>query len=131
MLAPHLLDTHTLLWRLSDDPRLGNRARSLIAHPSNSVLVSCINLWEALVNIRVGKLTADIGANERAVDGLPPSGWGVTPAHLTTLASLPLHHLDPFDHLLIALTITKDAAFISQDEVIARYPVHLERCADL
>ena len=68
---------------------------------------------------------------ERAVARFSVERLGLTQAHPTTLASLPLHHRDPFDHLLIAQAITEDAAFISQDEAMARYAVRLERCVEL
>jgi PIN domain nuclease of toxin-antitoxin system len=125
-----LLDTHALLWWLSDDRRLGAKARGVISDPANDVLVSVAVLWEILVKSRVGKLEADIGAIERALiadgfDRLP-----ITPDHLATLATLPLHHRDPFDHLLIAQAIREDATFLSDDRNAASYPVKLQACSD-
>lgn len=55
-----LLDTHTLLWWLNDDEKLGGRARGLIGDPANDVLVSAVSLWEITVKLRIGKLDADI-----------------------------------------------------------------------
>ena len=55
-----LLDTHALIWWLSDDDRIGPRARALIADPGNDILVSVVSLWEIVVKVRVGKLEADI-----------------------------------------------------------------------
>ncbi|MEJ0048671.1 MAG: type II toxin-antitoxin system VapC family toxin [Rhodospirillales bacterium] len=57
-----LLDTHALLWWLSDDAELGQYVRDLIADPANDVLVSVVSLWEIQVKVRVGKLTADLPA---------------------------------------------------------------------
>ena len=124
----YLLDTHALLWWLADDPRLGPRMRAIIATPADEIMVSTVSLWEIVVKIRIGKLTADVGAIERAIGRFDIERLDLLPQHLTTLASLPTHHRDPFDHLLIAQAITEDAAFVSQDEVMARYPVRLERC---
>src|SRR3546814_20702136 len=56
-----LLDTHTLLWWLNDDRRLGQQAQELIADPGNDVLVSAVSLWAIAVKIRVGEVEADIG----------------------------------------------------------------------
>jgi PIN domain nuclease of toxin-antitoxin system len=126
-----LLDTQALLWWLSDDRRLGSQARELIGNPANDILVSVVALWEIVVKSRVGKLDADIGAIEQALvadgfDRLP-----IAADHLSTLVTLPLHHRDPFDHLLIAQAITEDATFLSNDRNAASYPVRLQACSDL
>jgi PIN domain nuclease of toxin-antitoxin system len=125
-----LLDTHALLWWFQDDGRLGAKARALIADPGNDVLASVVSLWEIVVKLRIGKLQADIGAIERAVvrDGF--QRLAITRSHLTTLATLPLRHRDPFDHLLIAQAIAEDAAFLSGDGHAALYPVRLQPCGD-
>lgn len=124
-----LLDTHALLWWLSDDQRLGPGPRILIADPGNDILVSVVSLWEIVVKLRVGKLEADIGAIERAIarDGF--QRLAITPAHLSVLATLPVHHRDPFDHLLIAQALDEDALFVSEDQSMPLYPVRLMTCS--
>jgi PIN domain nuclease of toxin-antitoxin system len=125
-----LLDTHALLWWLSDDRRLGGKARATISDPDNDVLASAISLWEIVVKLRIGKLEADIGAIERAIirDGF--QRLPITPPHLAALVTLPLHHRDPFDHLLIAQAITEEAVFVSENRHAGLYPVQLHRCSD-
>ncbi len=124
-----LLDTHTLLWWLSDDRRIGQGARTLIADPGNDILVSVASLWEIVVKLRVGKLEVDIGAIERAIirDGF--QRLTITPPHLAVLASLSLHHRDPFDHLLIAQALDEDALLVSEDQNMPLYPVRLMTCS--
>ncbi len=120
-----LLDTHILLWWLSDDPRLGVRQRGLIADPAQDVLVSVVSLWEIVVKRRIGKLTADIG---EVMDAGERAGFvrlGIEPRHLQVLAELPTHHRDPFDHLLIAQAIAEDVVFVTDDRHAVRYPVRL------
>ena len=123
-----LLDTHALLWWLADDGRLGRRARDVIEDPGNDVLVSIVSLWEIAVKTRIGKLRADIGDIEEAPrqQGFPLLGIGI--AHLLILVGLPVHHRDPFDHLLIAQAIAEDAAFISGDRHAFQYPVRVVNC---
>ncbi len=118
-----LLDTHTLLWWLSDDSRLGSRTRMLIADPGNDILVSVATFWEIVVKVRVGKLEADIEAilTACAADGF--ATLDVRPSHLRMLVTLPMHHKDPFDHLLIAQAITEEATFLSLDRYMASYAV--------
>jgi PIN domain nuclease of toxin-antitoxin system len=125
-----LLDTHTLLWWLADDEQLGAQARGLIEDPGNDVLVSIVSLWEMVVKVRVGKLQADIG---EIADAIAREGFvllGIGTGHLLALAKLPMHHRDPFDHLLIAQAIDEDATFISADRNTSRYDVGLVTCAD-
>ena len=125
-----LLDTHALLWWLADDDRLGLQARELIEDPGNDVLVSVVSLWEAVVKAGVGKLKADVS---EIADGVRREGFAllnIGRMHLLTLAGLPLHHRDPFDHLLIAQAIAEDATFISDDHNAPNYPVRSTRCSD-
>ncbi len=123
-----LLDTHALLWWLADDRRLGEKARGLIADPGSIVLVSVISLWEIVVKGRIGKLEADIAAIEQEIARGSFQRLSITPAHLATLASLPTHHRDPFDHLLIGQCIVEDALFVSDDRNAPFYPLRVLAC---
>jgi len=125
-----LLDTHALLWWLSDDRRLGLHARTLIADPGNTILVSVASLWEIVVKQRVGKIEAEIGAIERVLEREGFGRLAITPVHLECLSGLPRHHRDPFDHLLIAQAISEDAVLVSDDAVMALYAVDLQPCCD-
>ncbi|WPE24311.1 type II toxin-antitoxin system VapC family toxin [Shinella zoogloeoides] len=125
-----LLDTHTLLWWLNDDEKLGARARDLIGDPANDVLVSAVSLWEITVKLRIGKLDADI---EEILAILPDQGFqrlDISDAHLVALAGLPVHHRDPFDHLLIAQAFAEDAHFVSEDQNVPLYGVPFLTCSD-
>ena len=125
-----LLDTHALLWWLSDDLKLGDYARDLIADPANDILVSAVSLWEILVKVRAGKLLVDI---QEILDEMKAQGFellDISPAHLVALAALPMHHKDPFDHLLIAQAIAEAATFLSEDGYTPQYPVQHVTCSD-
>lgn len=125
-----LLDTHALLWWLNDDVKLGNHARGLIGDPENDVLVSAVSLWEITVKLRIGKLDADI---DEILAILPDQGFDrldITDAHLVALAALPLHHRDPFDHLLMAQAVAEGAYFVSQDRNVALYGIPFVTCSD-
>ncbi len=125
-----LLDTHALLWWMLDDARLGPRARDLVADPGNDVLVSTASLWEIVVKMRVGKLEADIKELWDAVEQQAFIPLGINAAHLLTLAGLPMHHRDPFDHLLIAQAIAEGATLISENQNTPKYPVQAVTCSD-
>ena len=124
-----LLDTHALLWWLADEKQFGQRARDLVEDPANDVLVSMVSLWEIVVKVRVGKLRADVG---KIADSVQKEGFillDVAVTHLRTLAELPMHHRDPFDHLLIAQAITEDAGFVTEDRNATRYPARIVTCS--
>ncbi len=124
-----LLDTHVLLWGLTDDFRLGVNARHLIVDPANEVLVSVVSLWEIAVKIRVGKIDADVAEIAREAANASMALLGISLAHLAVLKQLPSHHRDPFDHLLIAQAIAEDATFVSDDRHVSRYSVRHMKCS--
>ncbi|MFT8542475.1 type II toxin-antitoxin system VapC family toxin, partial [Acetobacter sp.] len=81
---------------------MGESAREIIADPAHDILVSIVSLWEIAVKIRIGKLDADMND---ILATIPEEGFSllpIQPEHLQILMSLPLHHRDPFDHLLMA-----------------------------
>jgi PIN domain nuclease of toxin-antitoxin system len=117
-----LLDTHVLLWWLSDDPQLGLRARSQIAELEQEVLVSVVSLWEARIKQSLGKL--ELPATFRAA--IAEQGFAelaVLGEHTDELLRLPNHHQDPFDRLLIAQARSSGITLVTGDENIARYDV--------
>ena len=126
-----LLDTHALLWWLSNDHRLGEPSRDVIENPANDVIVSIASLWEMVVKVRVGKLHADISDVIRALEAEAFDFLAIQPVHLQKLAELPVHHRDPFDHLLIAQSIAENAIFMTEDGHALLYPVHSIRCSDV
>jgi PIN domain nuclease of toxin-antitoxin system len=117
-----LLDAHTLLWWLGDDPELSADARAAIADPSNDVLVSAATVWEIEIKRALGKLEAPAGL----VDALEPAGMGSLPITLRdaeAAAQLPPHHRDPFDRMLVAQAQRLDALIVSRDPVFGEYGV--------
>ncbi len=125
-----LIDTHVLLWWLADDARIGGESRDVLADPRNDVLYSVVSLWEIVVKMRIGKLLADISTVSK---GLLESGFlrlDTAVPHLESLAGLPTHHRDPFDHLLMAQAIAEKAIFLSDDWKVGAYPVQVMHCSD-
>jgi PIN domain nuclease of toxin-antitoxin system len=121
-----LLDTHALLWFLLDDAKLSGNARSLITDPANDPLVSPASCWEIAIKISLGKyaleqdfaefMEGQIAANDLTI--LP-----ITVKHTAAVATLPFHHRDPFDRLLIAQAIVEGVPVLSNDPVFDLYPV--------
>jgi len=123
-----LLDTHVILWWLSGDGRFGPKSRRLITDDANQVLVSVVSLWEITMKVRAGKLQADVSEIEWDLTEQGFGSLGVEKAHLWPLSTLPVHHGDPFDHMLIAQAIVEGATLLTADRVIRRYPVRYLDC---
>jgi PIN domain nuclease of toxin-antitoxin system len=126
-----LLDTHALLWFLSADTRLGNAATALVTDPENDVFVSIASLWEITIKRRIGKLDADVVAVSDAIASAGLTLLDLKPSHLATLQSLPIFadHRDPFDHLLVAQSLSERLTFVSNDQHAPRYGIDLVRCS--
>lgn len=115
-----LLDTHIYLWWLSDNKKLSLHARKLIAN-ADIVYVSTVSLWEIGIKIKLGKLRGDIDA---IIDGIYACGFRELPViadHVRQLLSLPLHHHDPFDRMLIAQAMTEPLQLITVDQTLKPY----------
>ena len=116
-----LLDTHTLLWWLTDDARLSSRARSLIADESNEIFVSAASAWEVATKQRIGKLDEVPEAAARFVELVAADGFiplPITQAHSVRAGGYEVEHRDPFDRMLAAqgeleslVLVTRDSAF--------------------
>ena len=119
-----LLDTHAFLWWLGNDSKLGEKAKSTIADPRNTVHVSAVSAWEIAVKRASGKLEApgDI-ASWIADNGFTPLPIEV--GHAVASAELPTHHRDPFDRLLVAQAQLENLALVAHDDEISRYAVAL------
>jgi PIN domain nuclease of toxin-antitoxin system len=121
-----LLDTHALLWWLSDDPALGKRARTAIASTRNTVLVSAASAWEIAVKVRLGRLpgaaalAADFNSyiQKEGFEGLP-----ISIDHAARAGLLAGAHKDPFDRMLIAQAQAENLAFVSNEAVFDAYGV--------
>jgi len=124
-----LLDTHALLWWLSGDAQLGQRASDLIEDPTHDVLISMVSLWEIQVKVRVGKLAADLQEILQEIKAQSFQLLPINPEHLIRLSTLPAHHKDPFDHLLIAQAIVEELTFVSEDRHTPKYSVQFVKCS--
>lgn len=117
-----LLDTHAFLWWLADDPRLGEKARALIADPANEVFVSAASGWEAAIKAALGKLELP-GPLDAAVEEEGFTHMPITFFHGEQAGSLPPHHRDPFDRMLVAQAQAEGLTVVTADPHIAVYGI--------
>jgi PIN domain nuclease of toxin-antitoxin system len=121
-----LLDTHTLLWFALTDPQLSGTATSLIIDPDNEKLVSPASYWEIAIKISIKKYALSKPYEIFMDEAIDKNGFGylhIEPKHTAALTTLPFHHKDPFDRLLIAQAIIEGIPIISGDTVLDSYPV--------
>ncbi|MGH7929015.1 MAG: type II toxin-antitoxin system VapC family toxin [Candidatus Binatia bacterium] len=116
-----LLDTHVLLWWLSDDPKLAKNAREKIANSDNDVLISSASAWEISIKAALERLEIELDDLEEAI---ARSGFRALPIglrHAITAGRLPNAHRDPFDRMLVAQASVEELRVVSHDRVFERY----------
>lgn len=121
-----LLDTHAFLWMSLDDPQLSETARQHLADTENKLYLSPASYWEIAIKISISKyklaeplvefIRREIDANDLNV--LP-----VTVEHAGEVSSLPFHHKDPFDRMLVAQATIESMSLVSRDSIFGRYGV--------
>jgi PIN domain nuclease of toxin-antitoxin system len=117
-----LVDTHALLWWLSDDPALSPAARAAIAEPTNEPVVSSASIWEIAIKRSLGKLSAPDELPSQIAGG--GFGWlPITAEHAWEVLRLRPHHRDPFDRLLVAQALIERIPIVSSDEHFLAYGV--------
>jgi PIN domain nuclease of toxin-antitoxin system len=121
-----LLDTHTLLWWLTENSSLPHSARKLIANKNHDVLVSAASAWEISTKVRLGKLPIAIDLAHDFTAYLERERFdtlAVSAEHGIRAGLLPGPHKDPFDRMLIAQALTENLAIVSNDVVFDGYGV--------
>ena len=119
-----LLDTHVVLWAFGEPDRLSHKVRDSIVDPRNGVFVSAATVWEVEIKRQLGKLDAPAGfaalCVERGFEELP-----ISFTHAQTAGSLPRHHHDPFDRMLIAQALVEHYDVVTADERFGDYGVRI------
>ena len=120
-----LVDTHILIWLLSGDSMLSRSAQRILEDERNEIYFSSINIAEIAIkhvkNPLLMPLTPEQVREAALENNLRELDFGSS--HAVALASLPLHHKDPFDRMLIAQAEGSQMKLMSHDDFIALYPV--------
>jgi PIN domain nuclease of toxin-antitoxin system len=120
-----LLDTHTLIWWMDDDKRLGRRARALLRDPKNDVCISAASIWEVSIKTALGRLKIN-ASFEESIEGELEQDFRALPitfAHAFAVQHLPLHHGDPFDRILVAQAQCENLTLLTSDPSMEPYDV--------
>src|SRR5579872_5414533 len=100
-----LLDSHALLWFVWNHANLSATARTLITNPKNTLLLSAASIWEIAIKVSIGKLTLADPYDVFMSQAISTTGLTILPIevrHAAVLTTLPFHHRDPFDRMLVA-----------------------------
>ena len=121
-MARLLIDSHVLLWHALDDARLGPAPTAAIEEGNAEVFVGTASLWEIAIKASIGKIEAPDDLPERVAE----MGFELLPVssdHAWHVRSLPLHHRDPLDRLLIAQAQIERLPIVTGDSVFEAYDV--------
>jgi PIN domain nuclease of toxin-antitoxin system len=123
-----LIDSHAIIWWMTDDPRLSPMARKALGSSQHERFLSLASLWELSLKVAAGRLQG-IGSTmdnlrqasaKQAIEILP-----ITYEHILRVESLPLHHADPFDRLLVAQALEEGLTILTADRTLSRHPVSI------
>ncbi len=123
-----LVDTHTFLWALLHDHRLTPKAKQILRSKEHELVFSLVSLWEIAIKIKTGKLNTIGSSVSYLRDEMNNYGMELLPIryeHILQLESLPHHHGDPFDRLIISQALTESLPILSADRIFASYGIKL------
>ena len=118
-----LLDTHVALWALVDDPRLSSSARILIEDSRNILFVSAATVWEISIKRTVSPEKMPISGVE-AIQFFQRAGYrflDISPDHALKVETLPRHHNDPFDRIIVAQALIEPLVLVTSDRILSLY----------
>ncbi|HPQ54329.1 MAG TPA: type II toxin-antitoxin system VapC family toxin [Spirochaetota bacterium] len=119
-----LLDTHTLLWWLDDNPTLSREAINIISDGKNVVFISAASIWEIRIKESIGKIDIPLNFKE-ILEKQPFEVLSITSEHAHAIKELPLIHRDPFDRMLITQGKIEKLAIITRDVIFSEYNINV------
>jgi len=121
-----LLDTHALIWFFAGNYNLSNTVRELMEDTNHQKLISLASVWEMAIKQSKGKLTLSLPIETYITQKINLEDFVllyIQLNHLGTISTLPFHHNDPFDRLLIAQAAVENVPILSRDTVFDAYGV--------
>lgn len=119
-----LLDTHAFIWLgCGNLDALGKEALKAYEDTDNEILLSMASLWEMAIKINIGKLSLSKPLKD-LIKSTESSGISILPIsadHILKYQTLPLHHSDPFDRLIISSAYTENMTVLTCDDKFALY----------
>ena len=121
-----LLDTHLVIWALSEPDKLSNEAQQKIQNASK-IFVSAASIWEMAIKSSLGKLEVDLDELTKTLLDMNVSLLAISWEHAKQVKQLPHYHRDPFDRLIISQAMIEPLILLTHDKILAQYTdlVHL------
>jgi PIN domain nuclease of toxin-antitoxin system len=121
-----LLDTQVWLWMQASPSRLAASTKALIVDPANSLMLSAASAWEIAIKYALGRLPLPVAPSDYVMSRMARSGTTGLPVehrHALHVATLPAHHRDPFDRLLVAQAQLERLTIVTADPKLDAYDV--------
>lgn len=122
----YLIDTHTLLWIVTNDPKLSAKAKDLYLDSENEIFISMASIWELSIKSSLGKISLEQPLDEfvnEHVKGNDIRILKIELPHVLRIENLPFYHRDPFDRLIISQSIEDNIPIIGSDKTFDSYPI--------
>ena len=123
----YLLDTHSLIWFFAGHPNLSNKVREIMEDDNHQKLISLVSVWEMGIKQSKGKFNLSLPLEDYINNNIKLEDFDSLPIklnHVSLITSLPFHHNDPFDRLLIAQSIIENIPILSKDIAFDAYDVN-------
>ena len=123
-----LMDTHALLWAVSGDRKLGEKAAETFIDPETDLFFSMAGYWEICIKVSLNKLRLTENWRETIQKEMSLNGirWlNIQKNHCEVLLNLPYHHRDPFDRLLIAQASVEKMTIMTKNAAFGKYRIPL------
>jgi len=121
-----LIDSHAFLWFILDDPGLSDVGRACMADKDNEIFVSPASLWEIAIKIGLGKYALPEAYESFIESQLSENDFSllpILPRHTALLTTMPFHHRDPFDRLIVAQALSEGMPLVSTDATLDAYGI--------
>jgi PIN domain nuclease of toxin-antitoxin system len=120
-----LVDTHVLIWFITDDIKLPIKTKQIIENKENSLYVSIASYWEIAIKNSIGRLdlNSDLEAIFKVIEESGFETLPLTTSHILQNSTLEFHHQDPFDRIIIAQSLVENMTIITKDRQFEKYNV--------
>lgn len=122
----YLIDTHVLIWIINDDEKLNKKVADLYMNEDNEIFISIASIWEMAIKISLKKLILPSALPvfvQEHILGNNIQIFNLELSNIYSLESLPYHHRDPFDRIIISQAISENIPIISYDKQFVNYDV--------
>ena len=115
-----LLDTHIIIWSVSE-PRLLSKKTQRYITDAETIYVSAASIWEICIKIQLNKLQLDLATFVQEIENIGIQPLAITWEHAQLTKELPLYHKDPFDRILIAQAMSEPLTLLTNDATLPQY----------